>query len=300
MTSGKFRLGILGAQDSPYVRELLSAARQSDFETAVLGFGELAAQATCDGRAQLKTTLHDFDAVIVRTMPLGSLEQVVLRMDLLQAAVDGGIGVFNRPKCLETCIDKWLTVQRLCSADIAVPETHVCQTRDAALRAFEKLGGDIVVKPIFGGEGRGIMRIQDADLAWRVFSSLEQLRSVLYVQQYSEPIGYDIRVFLIGEQALAMRRYVAAESWKTNVAVGGRVATHELQAEEFQLAKRARDAVAGADASQSIVGVDLLPCSDGVLRVLEVNAVPGWMGLRKATGVDIPQILLNHIRSSVT
>ncbi|MFN3191532.1 MAG: RimK family alpha-L-glutamate ligase [Aureliella sp.] len=294
MERGNFRLGILGSDASPYVRELMSAAQRRDFEASVLSFSDLDAQVSSTG---LTNSLRDLDAVIVRTMPLGSLEQVVLRMDLLHAAVECGVGVFNAPKCLETCIDKWLTTQRLCLAGLEVPQTYVCQTRDAALEKFDELGGDVIVKPIFGGEGRGIMRVRDADMAWRVFSSLQQLRSVLYLQQFCEPVGYDIRVFLVGDEAYAMRRHSVEQSWKTNVAVGGRVASHDLLEDELELAKRARDAVAGGDRSRCIVGVDLLPGADGILRVLEVNAVPGWKGLRKATGVDIPQVILDHIQA---
>jgi ribosomal protein S6--L-glutamate ligase len=115
-------------------------------------------------------------------MPLGSLEQVIFRMDCLQVWQSLGAEVINSPRCLETSIDKWLTLHRLVKAGILVPPTVACQTRDQALSAFEELGRDVLVKPLFGGEGRGIIRLQDRDLAWRTFSTLQQLGQVLYVQ----------------------------------------------------------------------------------------------------------------------
>ena len=39
--------------------------------------------------------------------------------------------------------------------DCLCPARSFVQRADAALEAFEQLGGDVVVKPLFGSEGRG-------------------------------------------------------------------------------------------------------------------------------------------------
>ena len=88
-------------------------------------------------------------------MPAGSLEQVVFRMDILHSAK---VPVLNPPRAVETCVDKFLTSARLAAAGLPTPETTACQTADDALAAFAELGGDVVVKPLFGAEGRGIAR----------------------------------------------------------------------------------------------------------------------------------------------
>ena len=51
------------------------------------------------------------------------------------------------------------------------------------------------------------------------------------------------------------------------------------------LAVRAAAAV-GAD----FCGVDLLRDADGAAQVIEVNAMPAWTGLARATGLDIAAI----------
>ena len=81
-------------------------------------------------------------------------------------------------KAIETAVDKYLATARLQAAGLLVPPTAVCQTTADGLAAFERLGGDVVVKPLFGGEGRGITRVTDAAVARRVFAALEQLGSV--------------------------------------------------------------------------------------------------------------------------
>ena len=107
-------------------------------------------------------------------MPPGSLEQVVFRMDVLQRLEARG---HRRPQpaaALEVCVDKYLASARLEAAGLPVPPTIVCQDADTALEAFEQLGGDVVVKPLFGSEGRGMVRVSDPELAWRTFRTLER------------------------------------------------------------------------------------------------------------------------------
>lgn len=281
------RIAILGAEESPYVQELLGAARKIDEIQHVsrVGFGEVMVRTQAPvpaGGVVAVDPLAEVDCVLVRTMPIGSLEQVVFRMDCLQRLADQGVQVINSPKSLETCIDKWLTLHRLEQEGLPVPPTIACQTREQALAAYEELGQDVVVKPLFGGEGRGMMRIQDGDMAWRVFSNLLYMRSVMYLQQFQPHEGYDVRILFLGNQHYAMRRYAKPSSWKTNVSQGAQVEAYEPTSVELELARRAAHAVRG-----TVVGVDLLPCRDGKTRILEVNAVPGWRGLKAATGVDL-------------
>ena len=72
------------------------------------------------------------------------------------------------------------------------------------LAAFEALGGDVVVKPLFGGEGRGITRVSDVAIARRVFTSLEQIGAVLrrYADVKRERNVVDYDDLLIGWLAL--------------------------------------------------------------------------------------------------
>src|SRR5207249_4731764 len=119
-----------------------------------------------------------------------------------------------------TCVDKYLACARLNAAGLPVPPTITCQDAEAALEAFERLGGDVVVKPLFGSEGRGMVRLTDPEMAWRTFRTLERLQIVLYLQKFIAHPGWDLRAFVIGGQVrTAIRRY-AHNDWRTNVAQG--------------------------------------------------------------------------------
>lgn len=279
------RIAILSAGAGWHVRDLQRAAARQGHEAAAIDFRRLSAAV-----AHGSDVLTDFNAVLVRTMPPGSLEQVVFRMDLLHRTQARGVAVLNPPRAVETCVDKYLATACLEAAGLRVPPTVACQHADAALEAFQTLGGDVVVKPLFGSEGRGMVRVSDPEMAWRTFRTLERTQSVLYLQQFIRHPGWDLRVFVLGGRVLtAMRRY-SNGCWRTNVAQGGRGEVAQLSADEERLALRAADALGAA-----MAGVDLLPGPQGEWYVLEVNAVPGWRALAPVTGVDVAAAVLDFL-----
>src|SRR5439155_23608266 len=143
-------------------------------------------------------------------------------MNALARLEAAGTLVVNPPKAIECAVDKYLALAKLAAAGLRIPRTAVCQTPEDALGAFAELGGDVVVKPLFGSEGRGIARLVDEALALRAFKLLAELRAVIYLQEFVPHEGFDYRVLLIGgERALAMRRRNALD-WRTNVARGAK------------------------------------------------------------------------------
>jgi ribosomal protein S6--L-glutamate ligase len=258
---------------------------------AALSYKSLGSQAYGDQLTVMASgsNLDQFDAVLVRSMPPGSLEQVVFRMDALAQLPARGVAVVNSAKAIETAVDTYLATARLQAAGLPVPQTIVCQAAGDALAAFDLLGGDVVVKPLFGGEGRGITRVSDAAVARRVFMALEQIGAVLYLQRFLPHEGVDWRLLVVGDEVFGMQR-INRDDWRTNVSLGARPAPLEVTVELAQLARRAATAV-GA----SVAGVDLLPAADGQLYALEVNAVPGWRALAEVTGVDVAAHVLRHV-----
>jgi ribosomal protein S6--L-glutamate ligase len=236
----------------------------------------------------LGSDLNHFDAVLVRTMPPGSLEQVVFRMDALARIEQAGVPVINPPRAIECAVDKYLTTARLAEAGLPVPRTVACQTIEDGLQAFETLGRDVVLKPLFGSEGRGIARLTDEAFAERACRLLVGLGSVLYLQEFIAHEGFDIRVLVIGKQVLAMRR-VNKLDWRTNVSRGAIAEAIEPTDEWVALARQSAQVV-GA----SVAGVDLLTGRDGSTFVIEVNAVPGWRAMSDAHDRDIAAMVLEH------
>lgn len=276
------RLAILSSGLGWHVRDLIRAATDLGHVAEAVDFRR--AWGRLPGAA---TSLADYDVVIVRTMPPGSLEQVIFRMDVLLRLEASGVRVYNPPRSLETCIDKYLAGTRLEAAGLPTPPTWVCQDAETALSAWETLGGDVVVKPIFGSEGRGMMRVQDPELAWSIFRSLERSGAVLYLQKFIPHPGWDLRVFVVDGRILGAMRRHAGRGWRTNVAQGGTTEAVDVTADERRLALAAAQAV-GARAA----GIDLLPRPEGGYFVLEVNAVPGWRALAPTLGIDVARAII--------
>jgi RimK family alpha-L-glutamate ligase len=250
--------------------------------------GLVARIGTDPGMRSHQEELDRADAVLARIIPSGSLEQIIFRVDALHRLEDRGVRVMNSPRAIERTVDKFWTSTLLEQCGLPTPDTVVCETADEAFTAFRALG-DVIVKPLFGSMGLGMVRVSDEEMAWRVFRTVEQIRGVYYLQRTIEHEGSDIRAFVVGGQVLgAIERQ--AEGWRTNLARGGSARPVQLSREWTTLALRAAAAV-GAE----YAGVDLLPARDGRVYVLEVNGIPGWQGLQQATGLDVAGVLLEQI-----
>ena len=278
---------VLASPESWYLRDLKRAA-EGKHEVTPITYRELVARLGgpepefCSGPVDLRT----IDALLVRTIPPGSLEQVVFRMDVLGRLEAAGVRVINPARAIEAAVDKYLASAKLEAAGLVTPRTFVCQTIDDAMFGFTELGGDVVVKPLFGAEGRGIARLNDEALAQRAFSLLVNLGAVLYLQEFIPHEGMDLRILLIGDRAFGMQRRNPLD-WRTNVSRGASAEPLELTAELVEMARRAAAAI-GAP----VAGVDLLPGLDGKLYAIEVNAVPGWQAISRVTGVDMAREVL--------
>jgi RimK family alpha-L-glutamate ligase len=283
------KIAILGSRSGWHEGRLLAALVARGVEPVVAPVTGLAARLGAGPRlAAGGVALDDCGAVIVRAIPGGSLEQVIFRVDALHRLARLGVAVINSARCIERSVDKYFTSTLLEDAGIATPRTAVCERFDDAMAAFEALGRDVVVKPLFGSEGRGMVRVSDADLAYRTFRALEVTRSVFYLQEYVEHGGRDLRAFLVGGQVVAaMTR--RGPGWKTNVAQGARVEPAALSPELAALSRRA-----GGLLQADYAGVDLLQAADGRWFVIEVNGIPGWQGLQRTTPVDIAGAIADH------
>jgi RimK family alpha-L-glutamate ligase len=229
------------------------------------------------------------DVVLVRGIPRGSLEQVVFRVDVLHALAAAGVRVVNGPRAIERTVDKFLASALLAAAGLPTPRTIVCERAGDALEAFRELGSDVIVKPLFGSMGFGMARVEDPDVAQRVFRALEVERAVYYLQETLPHDGADLRAFVVGERVVAAIERVGT-GWRANLARGARARPATLDDRQAALCVRAA-AVLEAD----YAGVDLLRAADGREHVIEVNGIPGWHGVEHATGVDVAAAIVAHL-----
>lgn len=267
-----------------HARELIAALRLRDIETVPVRLTR------CGFATQSATGLHldGFngtlpDGLIVRTMSGGTFEAVTLRLGVLHALRELGVPVWNDARAIERCVDKSMTSFLLSRAGIATPATWTTESHDEA-RAIvqrEAANGPLVLKPLFGSQGRGLMLIRTPD----DLPETEQTAGrVFYLQRFIgvERGGYhDFRVLVVqGRVVAAMQRH--SSHWITNIKRGGRPVAVALNDELKTLALRAAAAVSAAFA-----GVDIIYDAAQRPIVLEVNSMPAWSGLQKVTAANI-------------
>jgi len=290
------QIAVLGNPESWYAADLQRAAEERGHRLRRIAYPRMAGfLAGGDHPARLavdELDLTKLDAVIVRTMPPGSLEQIVFRMDILARLESSGVIVLNGPKAIECAVDKFLTTAKLAAAGLPTPSTYVCEKAEQALEAFAQLGGDVVVKPIFGAEGRGIVRVSDPDLAFRTFRTLERIGAVLYLQQFIEHGGSDVRLLLLDGEVIGGMRRFSKTDFRVNVSRQGTAEPYQVSRRECELARLAATATAAR-----FCGVDLLYDGDGRCHVIEVNAIPGWRAFRRVTGIDVAAALVARLEA---
>jgi RimK family alpha-L-glutamate ligase len=234
----------------------------------------------------------DIAAMITRPIGRGSLEEILFRMNLLHMLERLGLLIINPPLAIERSVDKYNSLTLFHENGLPVPRTAVTESHDEALECFHELGGDVVVKPLFGSRGVGAARITDPDIAARVFRTISFHHGVLYLQEFVNHGGSDIRAFVIGNQVVASMRRMSA-NWKTNVSLGAKPVSLNLSEELENLAVKAAEVI-----GCKVTGVDIIEGPDGPV-LIELNSQPGWRGLQSVTKINIADEIINYILSEL-
>ena len=236
--------------------------------------------------------LQDVDAMITRPIGRGSLEEILFRMDLLHKLERLGLVIINPPLAIERSVNKYCSLTLFQENGLPVPRTAVTESPDEALKCFHELGGDVVVKPLFGSRGVGSTRITDPDIATRVFLAISFHHGVLYLQEFIPHGGSDIRAFVIGDRVVAAMRRIST-NWKTNVSLGAKPVSLNLSQELETLAVKAAKVI-----GCKVTGVDIIEGPEGPV-VIELNSQPGWRGLQSVTKTNIADEIISYILSEL-
>ncbi len=230
------------------------------------------------------------DAVHVRTLSAGSFEAVTKRLGVLHALTKLGVVVWNDARAIERCVDKSMTSFLLARAGVPTPPTWTMELAETARALVEREAphGALVLKPLFGAQGKGLRLIRRTD----DLPAPEDVQGVYYLQRFQQNGTQDFRDYrlfvLRGRVVAAMMR--SASTWITNVKQGGRPLAAAPDPKMERLALLAAEAV-GA----TIAGVDVLQGVDGAPTVLEVNSMPAWSGLQKVSARNVAEAIASAL-----
>jgi len=233
------------------------------------------------------------DAVFVRDMSGGSFQAVTLRLGVLHALAGLRVPVWNSARAIERCVDKSMTSFLLARAGLPTPAAWAIESREAAAEIVRREAGPLVLKPLFGSQGRGLRLIRNAD----ELPASSEVAGVYYLQRFVgvERNGFhDFRVLVSrGRVVAAMMRH--SSHWVTNVKRGGKPIAAVADGAMTDTAIAAAAAV-GAD----FAGVDIVLDGDGRPTVLEVNSMPAWSGLQRTTRLNIAAVLANDLVTAIS
>jgi len=287
------KIGIITRnQDAWCSTQLHQAIEKQNIMPVNLSFQELVARIRLKPEASLNETniLKDLSALIIRPIGRGSLEEIIFRMDLLHRLQRQGMLIINPPLSIERSVDKYYTIALLEEQGLPVPETVVTESPKEALKAFHELGGDVVMKPLFGSRGIGSSRVSDPDVAERLFRAIAFYHGVLYLQKFVPHGISDVRAFVVEDRVIAAMHRVAS-NWKTNVSLGAKPVALSPSEELERLAVKASEVI-----GCKVAGVDILESEDGPV-IIELNSQPGWRGLQSVATVNIAEEIVRFVVS---
>ena len=238
--------------------------------------------------------LNELDAVLIRTSPgrdqaRGQAHHLAL--DLL-ARLDGPL-VLNNPRALQRTGSKlWLTDL----PEELRPLTWMTRSPDRVRSILSELG-EVVVKPLTGSGGRGVVRLDSAraDQASAIVELLAEQGPVLVQEVLPGAEEGDIRVLVLGGRVLgAVRRRPGSGEFRSNVSRGG-------QPEEARLSRDQQRAVRALAQEVHRAGIWLAGLDLIGTKAVEINVFSpgGFADAGGFVGRDLIRDLCDNLEQRV-
>ncbi len=209
------------------------------------------------------------------------------------------IPVLNKFEVANICGNKMFMTLLLKKNNIPTPKTYFSFSSDSAAENLEKVGFPLVIKPVIGSWGRGVMPLKDKDTMEAVFEIRDITDSphdrIYYLQELVQRPPRDIRVITVGDEPIAAMYRKSSGGFKTNIALGADPELCEITKEMEDMAAKAAKAMGGG-----ILGIDMMEDDEKGLVVHEVNNTVEFKGLARVAQRNIPkemvEFALNYVR----
>ncbi len=282
------------APTPPYTsRQILEAAKDLGADTVYLRPIDLSihVEETGEVRVLKRGRPLRLDALFVRgLLKPSSIEEAALSMDIVIVFEENGVLTINNSRGILTARDKLLSTIILRKKGIPVLPSVVSMSMAPLLRSLEEWGRG-VIKPIIGSLGRGVIPVDNPDIAYSVIRQLFSWSQPVLLQKHvDKPGNRDLRVLVVNGEVVASYYRVAPHGgFKTNVSQGARVeGASDVDRDVLEAAIKSVDTL-----GLLYGGVDIIIARDGYY-VLEVNSMPNWKGALEI-GVNPAPILVRSV-----
>ncbi|MGW9434907.1 ATP-grasp domain-containing protein [Streptomyces sp. NPDC055607] len=236
-------------------------------------------------------SLAGFDAVLLRSR---SYTRGGLIATLAEAA---GATVLNTARAINACENKAVLRTVLRTAGVPVPDFRLALSRKDFEAALGELPLPLVLKPVYGGMGKRVTLIRDADVAQSVYDYVEDLGHAFEQACLVEPFlagGSSVRCLVAGRELVGAAEFVSGGTdWRNNAALGNNSRAVAHDPDVVKIVDGVVDVL-----GPGVYGIDLFRTDDGYV-VNEVNHAPGFRAVASATGADVPAAVLRYIQELI-
>jgi len=203
------------------------------------------------------------------------------------------IPVLNRTEVANNCGNKMITSLLLRKHNVPTPKTYFTFSSETAIETLEKVGYPLVIKPIIGSWGRGVIPLRDRETADAIIEVRElndgPLDRIYYLQEMVNRPPRDIRAISVGDRLIAAMYRTSSGSFKTNIALGAEPIACEITKELEDICMKASKAVGGG-----ILGIDVMEDEKRGFVVHEVNNTVEFKGMAKVAKRNIPKEMIDY------
>ena len=240
-----------------------------------------------DTDSKKNTTIIEGDVVLERCVSYFRGLHFTACLEFLE------IPVINSFEVANTCGNKMFMTMKLKKGNIPTPKTYFSFSSQSASENIENIGYPLVIKPVIGSWGRGVMKIKDRDTKDAIFEIRDitdnSYDRIYYMQELVQRPPRDIRVITVNHVAVAAM-YRESKGFKTNLALNA--STPEpcsISGHIGELASAASEAVGGG-----ILGIDMMEDDKRGLVVHEVNNTVEFKGLSTVAQKNIPKEMIKY------
>ena len=233
-----------------------------------------------------ETDFLDIDFVLMRQEPPFNMNYITYTH--LLEHLPKNTRVINNPISVRNAPEKLLVT----FYEDLMPETLISLDADAILN-FQKIHKDIVLKPLYGKGGEGIIRLQNSkDIFIKIEKFIKDQEEPIMVQPFLPEVeNGDKRIILLnGEPVGCLNRIPAKGEFRSNLGVGGIPQLSELTQSDMRICKAIKPIL--QEMNLVFVGIDVI---GKYLTEINVTCPTGVRQIKNLGGSDIPEMFWKYV-----
>lgn len=210
-----------------------------------------------------------------------------------------GLRLFNSATAIENCDNKALTYIEL-KGIVKMPKTIIApmtyrnigyNNTDFVKNSINTLGLPVVIKECFGSFGQQVYLAKSYEKAIDIVKNTNE--PLIFQEFITESKGKDIRINMVGNNAVASMLRYNDNDFRANITNGGSMKNYTPTEKEIEIAQKVCKVL-----NLDFGGVDILFGKDGPI-VCEVNSNAHFKNIYDCTGVNVADYIGDYIEKCV-